>query len=201
MRPADLAHAAPALPGAHNAQNAAAATAMARFLGVSDARDRRRPAHASPACRTASSSSATIDGVHFVNDSKATNADAAERALVCYDRMIWIAGGMAKEGGIEPLAPYFPRIAHALLIGRDAPALRRDAGRARRAASTSSARWTRAVPGRASPRARGDRRAGGAAVAGLRQLGPVHRLRRSAATVSPNWSRLASRRRTQRQAA
>jgi UDP-N-acetylmuramoylalanine--D-glutamate ligase len=40
---------------------------------------------------------------------------------VCYDRVIWIAGGMAKEGGIEPLAPLFPRIAHAMLIGRDAP--------------------------------------------------------------------------------
>ena len=64
----------------------------------------------------------TIDGVTFINDSKATNADAAERALVCYDRLIWIAGGMAKEGGIEPLVPLFPRIARALLIGRDAPA-------------------------------------------------------------------------------
>jgi UDP-N-acetylmuramoylalanine--D-glutamate ligase len=42
--------------------------------------------------------------------------------LVCYDRLIWIAGGMAKEGGIEPLVPLFPRIARALLIGRDAPA-------------------------------------------------------------------------------
>ena len=39
----------------------------------------------------------------------------------CYDRLVWIAGGMAKEGGIVPLIPYFPRIAHALLIGRDAP--------------------------------------------------------------------------------
>jgi UDP-N-acetylmuramoylalanine--D-glutamate ligase len=63
---------------------------------------------------------ATVDGVAFVNDSKATNADASERALVCYDRVVWIAGGMAKDGGIEPLAPLFPRIARALLIGRDA---------------------------------------------------------------------------------
>ena len=37
----------------------------------------------------------------FVNDSKATNADATARALGCYDRMVWIAGGMAKEGGID----------------------------------------------------------------------------------------------------
>ncbi len=65
----------------------------------------------------------TIDGITFVNDSKATNADAAARALSCYDRVVWIAGGLAKAGGIEPLAPFFPRIARALLIGRDAPLL------------------------------------------------------------------------------
>ncbi|WP_372491106.1 glutamate ligase domain-containing protein, partial [Falsiroseomonas oryziterrae] len=62
-------------------------------------------------------------GVVFVNDSKATNADSAARALGSYDRVVWIAGGIAKEGGIESLAPYFPRIARALLIGRDAPML------------------------------------------------------------------------------
>ena len=69
----------------------------------------------------------TIDGVTFINDSKATNADAAARALICYDRLIWIAGGMAKERGIEPLVPLFPRIVRALLIGRDAADVRRDA--------------------------------------------------------------------------
>jgi UDP-N-acetylmuramoylalanine--D-glutamate ligase len=110
----------PALPGEHNAQNAAAATAMARFLGASDA------AIASallsyPGLPHRQQRIITIDGVTFVNDSKATNADAAARALVCYDRLIWIAGGMAKAGGIEPLVSLFPRIAHAFLIGRDAP--------------------------------------------------------------------------------
>jgi UDP-N-acetylmuramoylalanine--D-glutamate ligase len=64
----------------------------------------------------------THQGVTFVNDSKATNADAAARALGCYDRIVWIAGGMAKAGGIGALAPFFPRIAHAELIGRDAGA-------------------------------------------------------------------------------
>jgi UDP-N-acetylmuramoylalanine--D-glutamate ligase len=59
-------------------------------------------------------------GVVFVNDSKATNADSAARALASYDRVVWIAGGLAKEGGIAPLAPFFPRIAKAFLIGRDA---------------------------------------------------------------------------------
>nr|WP_294528501.1 UDP-N-acetylmuramoyl-L-alanine--D-glutamate ligase [uncultured Rhodopila sp.] len=109
----------PALPGAHNAQNAAAATAMARYFGVSD--ETIAEALVSfPGLPHRQQRIVTIDGVSFINDSKATNADAAERALVCYDRLVWIAGGMAKEGGIEPLAPLFPRIARALLIGRDA---------------------------------------------------------------------------------
>jgi UDP-N-acetylmuramoylalanine--D-glutamate ligase len=60
-------------------------------------------------------------GVRFVNDSKATNAESAARALASYDRVVWIAGGMGKEGGIASLAPYFPRVAHAFLIGHDAP--------------------------------------------------------------------------------
>jgi UDP-N-acetylmuramoylalanine--D-glutamate ligase len=62
----------------------------------------------------------THEGVTFVNDSKATNADAAARALGCYDRIVWIAGGMAKAGGIAPLEGFFSRIVHAELIGRDA---------------------------------------------------------------------------------
>ena len=66
---------------------------------------------------------AEIDGVGFVNDSKATNADACARALGCYPRLVWIAGGIAKAGGIDPLAPFFPRIAQAFLIGRDAAVL------------------------------------------------------------------------------
>jgi UDP-N-acetylmuramoylalanine--D-glutamate ligase len=110
----------PALPGAHNAQNAAAATAMAQYFSVPD--DVIAAGLLSyPGLPHRQQRIVTIDGVTFVNDSKATNADAAERALVCYDRLVWIAGGMAKAGGIEPLVPLFPRIARALLIGRDAP--------------------------------------------------------------------------------
>ncbi len=60
---------------------------------------------------------ATIDGVRFVNDSKATNADAAAKALVCYDPIYWIAGGQPKEGGLAGLDPFFPRVRHAFLIG------------------------------------------------------------------------------------
>lgn len=110
----------PALPGVHNAQNAAAATAMARFLGAPDAAI-ARGLLSFPGLPHRQQRIVTVDGVTFVNDSKATNADASERALVCYDRIVWIVGGMAKEGGIEPLVKLFPRIAKALLIGRDAP--------------------------------------------------------------------------------
>lgn len=109
-----------ALPGAHNAQNAAAAFAMASFLGLG--RERIASGTISyPGLPHRQQRIATVDGVTFINDSKATNADAAERALICYDRLIWIAGGMGKAGGIVPLIPYFPRIARAMLIGRDAP--------------------------------------------------------------------------------
>lgn len=111
---------APALPGAHNAQNAAAATAMARFFGVPDSTIARAIA-SFPGLPHRQQRVAEIDGIVFINDSKATNADSAARALGCHDRIVLIAGGMQKEGGIEPLAEYFPRIAHALLIGRDAP--------------------------------------------------------------------------------
>jgi UDP-N-acetylmuramoylalanine--D-glutamate ligase len=109
-----------ALPGAHNAQDAAAAFAMASFLDLD--RDSIASGIVSyPGLPHRQQRIVTIEGVSFINDSKATNADAAERALICYDRLVWIAGGMAKEGGIVPLIPHFPRIAHAMLIGRDAP--------------------------------------------------------------------------------
>jgi UDP-N-acetylmuramoylalanine--D-glutamate ligase len=58
--------------------------------------------------------------VVFVNDSKATNADAAAPALSSYNKIYWIAGGLPKAGGITTLAPYFPRIAKAYLIGEAA---------------------------------------------------------------------------------
>ena len=58
-----------------------------------------------------------VGSVTIVNDSKATNADAAARALASYDRIYWIAGGEPKTGGIATLAPFFPRIAKAYLIG------------------------------------------------------------------------------------
>jgi UDP-N-acetylmuramoylalanine--D-glutamate ligase len=64
--------------------------------------------------------------VLFINDSKATNADSTEKALTSWPRDIyWIAGGLPKEGGITPLAPCFPRVAQAYLIGEAADAFAR----------------------------------------------------------------------------
>ncbi len=115
---------APALPGPHNAQNAAAAAAIAFHLGAPrDAVARGIATFSGLPHRQRLV--AVQDGIAFVDDSKATNADAAARALACYDRLVWIAGGIAKAGGIASLAPLFPRIAHAVLIGRDAPELAR----------------------------------------------------------------------------
>lgn len=112
------------LPGFHNAQNIAAATAMARALGVADAAI-EAGIRSYPGLPHRQEHVAHLFGAEWINDSKATNTDSTARALACYDRVVWIAGGTAKEGGIEALADFFPRIAHAFLIGRDAPALAR----------------------------------------------------------------------------
>ena len=114
----------PALPGPHNAQNAAAATALARHLGVTDAAI-TEGMKTFPGLPHRQQVVGIVNGTMFVNDSKATNADAAARSLACYDRVVWIAGGIGKEGGIEPLAPLFGRVSHAVLIGRDAEAFAR----------------------------------------------------------------------------
>lgn len=111
--------AARTLPGAHNHQNAAAAFAACRAAGI--AGDVIGKAIDSfPGLAHRQELVAECGGVRYVNDSKATNADATERALGCYAPIYWVAGGRAKEGGIAPLKPYFPRIRHAFLIGESA---------------------------------------------------------------------------------
>jgi UDP-N-acetylmuramoylalanine--D-glutamate ligase len=104
------------LPGSHNAQNAAAAYATARALGV--ARENAVAAIRSfPGLAHRQELVGTIGGVRYINDSKATNADATEKALACYDAIYWILGGLPKAGGITSLKSYFPRVRHAYLIG------------------------------------------------------------------------------------
>jgi UDP-N-acetylmuramoylalanine--D-glutamate ligase len=60
---------------------------------------------------------AEIDGIKFINDSKATNAESSENALKAYDNIFWILGGKSKEGGISSLEPYFNKVIKAYLIG------------------------------------------------------------------------------------
>jgi UDP-N-acetylmuramoylalanine--D-glutamate ligase len=104
------------LPGSHNWQNAAAAYLAARAMGLD--RDAITAGLASyPGLAHRQELIATINGVRYVNDSKATNADAAGKALACYDKIHWIIGGRAKEGGLAGLDPFDPRVRHAYLIG------------------------------------------------------------------------------------
>ncbi|QFY60600.1 UDP-N-acetylmuramoyl-L-alanine--D-glutamate ligase [Rhizobium grahamii] len=107
------------LRGSHNAQNAAAAVAACLAVGVSE--DEIRAGLASfPGLKHRMQPVGRRGNVVFVNDSKATNADAAAPALSSYDRIYWIAGGLPKAGGITSLTGFFPRIAKAYLIGEAA---------------------------------------------------------------------------------
>jgi len=107
----------PTLPGRHNWQNAAAAYAACRVAGAKPA-DIAAAIATYPGLPHRQELVGSLGGLRFVNDSKATNADAAAKALGCYDRIYWIAGGLPKAGGINSLVPFFPRLAGAFLIGQ-----------------------------------------------------------------------------------
>jgi UDP-N-acetylmuramoylalanine--D-glutamate ligase len=111
----------PTLKGSHNAQNAAAAIAACLAVGVS-ADDIRAGLRSFPGLKHRMQPVGRRDHVVFVNDSKATNAEAAAPALSSYERIYWIAGGLPKEGGIASLAPLFQNITKVYLIGEAAPA-------------------------------------------------------------------------------
>lgn len=107
------------LQGVHNWQNAAAAYAACKMTGIQP--------HVIMACINSypglvhrQEPVALVDGVGFVNDSKATNAEAAARALVCFDDIYWIIGGRPKSGGLDDCAPHFNRVRKAYLIGEAA---------------------------------------------------------------------------------
>lgn len=107
------------LPGEHNHQNAAAAYAASRTLGLAP-REIERAFHSFQGLPHRSQTVAEINGVRWVNDSKATNVDAAAKALTAFQRIRWIAGGMGKDGGIEALAPHLGQVVKAYLIGHSA---------------------------------------------------------------------------------
>lgn len=108
------------LPGAHNGQNAAAALAIGQALGLDE--------------QVIESGFASFGGmahrlqsvrhfgaVNFVNDSKATNSEATRHALAAFDNIYWIAGGVAKAGGLSGLSPLYGHVKSAYLIGEAAP--------------------------------------------------------------------------------
>ena len=107
------------LPGSHNHQNACAAYAACRTLGLA-------PRLIEDAFATfkglphRSQIIAEAGGVTYVNDSKATNVDSALKALQAFDNIRWICGGLEKEGGLAALAPGFTNVKKAYVIGREA---------------------------------------------------------------------------------
>ncbi|QBY00956.1 UDP-N-acetylmuramoyl-L-alanine--D-glutamate ligase [Rhodophyticola sp. CCM32] len=107
------------LPGAHNHQNACCAYGALRALGLA-------PKLLEAGLRSfaglphRSQPVAEKDGVMFVNDSKATNVDAAAKALAAFPRIRWICGGLEKDGGLDGLKPALGSVAKAYVIGREA---------------------------------------------------------------------------------
>lgn len=105
------------LRGAHNAQNACAAVAVAGLFKLTSAAT-QQGLRSYPGLPHRMEEVGRVGAVLFINDSKATNADSTEKALSAFASDIyWILGGKPKEGGITTLEPLFSRVAKAYLIG------------------------------------------------------------------------------------
>lgn len=104
------------LPGVHNKQNAAAAYAAARIAGLEPAAI-LEAMQSYPGLAHRQFTARIISGVAYINDSKATNADSAARALACHQNIYWIVGGRKKEGGLNGLETFMNRVKHAFVIG------------------------------------------------------------------------------------
>jgi UDP-N-acetylmuramoylalanine--D-glutamate ligase len=107
------------LRGVHNAQNAACAIAAVQALGLTP-REIQQGLMSFPGLAHRMEQIGRLGATLFVNDSKATNADSAARALASYPDIFWILGGKPKTGGIASLAEYFPKVRKAYLIGEAA---------------------------------------------------------------------------------
>jgi UDP-N-acetylmuramoylalanine--D-glutamate ligase len=107
------------LPGSHNHQNACAAYAVARSLGLGP-KGIEAALHSYPGLPHRSQRIAEAGGVIYVNDSKATNVDSAAKALQAFDNIRWICGGLEKEGGLAGLVPHLGAVRKAYVIGREA---------------------------------------------------------------------------------
>jgi len=117
------------LTGRHNWQNACAAYSACKALGLSVAAI-VAGIRSFPGLDHRMQEIGRIKNVRFINDSKATNADAARQAMSSFERFYWIAGGRAKAGGIEDLKDLFPRVKHAYLIGEAAALFEKTIGAA-----------------------------------------------------------------------
>lgn len=107
------------LPGAHNHQNACAAYAATRALGIAP-KMIEGAFHSFAGLPHRSQLVGERGGVRFINDSKATNVDSAAKALQAFPAIRWIAGGMGKDGGIAALQPHLGAVVKAYLIGHSA---------------------------------------------------------------------------------
>jgi UDP-N-acetylmuramoylalanine--D-glutamate ligase len=107
------------LPGQHNHQNACAAYAACRTLGLAP-RVIEQALQTFPGLPHRSQVIAKIGGVRYVNDSKATNVDSAAKALAAFDRVRWICGGLEKDGGLAALDGATGSVVKAYVIGREA---------------------------------------------------------------------------------
>ncbi len=105
-----------ALKGLHNAQNTLAARYVCRTLGLSETEiDKGIASFAGLPHRL--QPAGQIDNILFVNDSKATNGEAAARALASFENIHWCAGGIAKEDGLDACIPYLSHVAKSYLFG------------------------------------------------------------------------------------
>ncbi|MEL6886985.1 MAG: UDP-N-acetylmuramoyl-L-alanine--D-glutamate ligase [Pseudomonadota bacterium] len=109
------------LPGAHNHQNACAAYAAARAVGVAP-KEIEAAFHSFAGLPHRSQQIADVGGVRYVNDSKATNVDSAAKALAAFDNIRWICGGLQKDGGLDTVNAASGAVKKAYVIGREAAA-------------------------------------------------------------------------------
>ena len=107
------------LHGVHNHQNVAAAYAVSKLFDIAP-QDILDAVKSYPGLAHRQFPVRVINGVAYINDSKATNAEAAGKALACHKNIYWIVGGRPKEGGLSGLEQYAGSIKHAFLIGEAA---------------------------------------------------------------------------------
>ncbi len=107
------------LPGSHNHQNACAAYAAARSVGIAP-KVIEQAFHSFGGLPHRSQLIAEADGVRYVNDSKATNVDSAAKALAAFENIHWICGGLQKDGGLDAVKAAAGSVKAAYVIGREA---------------------------------------------------------------------------------